>query len=122
MSAGLVLRTFKINSDLSISKIKEPDVPTGIIDDVNNKSDITLNNYPNPFSQSTVFEITVNSPTLARLQLYDYLGNEVLTLLNEHIDSGMYEVSYSSNDLPSGLYIAKLTAGKSIIYHKVVKK
>ncbi|MBL7975913.1 MAG: T9SS type A sorting domain-containing protein [Candidatus Kapabacteria bacterium] len=122
LSAGLVLRTFKINSDLSISKIKEPDVPTGIIDDVNNKSDITLNNYPNPFSQSTVFEITVNSPTLARLQLYDYLGNEVLTLLNEHIDSGMYEVSYSSNDLPSGLYIAKLTAGKSIIYHKVVKK
>ncbi|HSW54044.1 MAG TPA: S8 family serine peptidase [Ignavibacteriaceae bacterium] len=86
-------------------------------------------NYPNPFNPSTKIKFTVpNSPLSlgegqgVRLIVYDVLGNEVATLVNEELPAGEYEVDFHSNNnsdqsfrlvrnLSSGVYFYKLTAG-----------
>ena len=45
------------------------------------------------------------------LKIYDVLGNEVATLVNEEQTAGVYRADFSGSDLASGLYIAKITAG-----------
>jgi hypothetical protein len=76
-------------------------------------------NYPNPFNPSTTikFDIT-NNPlsrgvgeargVLTRLKVFDITGREVSTLINEHLSSGTYEVSFNSGNLPSGTYFYRL--------------
>ncbi|MFN3871700.1 MAG: T9SS type A sorting domain-containing protein [Ignavibacterium sp.] len=66
-------------------------------------------NYPNPFNPST--RISWQSPVGSRqtLKVYDVLGNEIRTLVDEHKEAGKYEVEFNANDIPSGIYIYKLT-------------
>jgi hypothetical protein len=52
------------------------------------------------------------------LKVYDALGNEVATLVNEVKSAGTYEVSFEAFNLPSGIYFAKLTSGNQI---KIIK-
>ena len=77
-------------------------------------------NYPNPFNPSTKikFEILGGQLTTSNVQLiiYDILGKEIATLVNEKLSPGTYEVPFSinqlpNNQLPSGLYFYTLTAG-----------
>jgi len=67
-------------------------------------------NYPNPFNPSTVisFQLAVNS--FASLKVYDLLGREVSTLVNEKLNSGIYEVDFDGSDFASGVYYYTLTA------------
>ncbi len=68
-------------------------------------------NYPNPFNPST--KISWQSPTGTHqtLKVYDVLGNEVATLVNEEKPAGSYEVEFNASQLSSGVYFYKLTAG-----------
>lgn len=69
-------------------------------------------NYPNPFNPST--QISWQAPVSGwqTLKVYDILGNEVATLVDEQKEAGSYSVSFSGDDLASGLYIYRLsTAG-----------
>ena len=68
-------------------------------------------NYPNPFNPSTSIEYSVPEESFVELKVYDVLGNEVATLVNEERIAGVYRADFSGNDLASGLYIARLTAG-----------
>ncbi len=67
-------------------------------------------NYPNPFNPSTVisFQLAVNS--FASLKVYDLLGREVATLVNEKLQPGTYEVDWDGTNYSSGLYYYKLVA------------
>jgi hypothetical protein len=69
-------------------------------------------NYPNPFNPSTVisWQLAVSSHVL--LKVYDVLGNEVATLVNETKSSGRYEVVFDGANFSSGLYLYELKAGK----------
>ncbi|HAX49033.1 MAG TPA: YCF48-related protein [Ignavibacteria bacterium] len=74
-------------------------------------------NYPNPFNPSTKikFEIPVNVETTRRvvsLSIFDILGREVRTLVNENLKHGIYEADFNAADLPSGVYFYKLNAGE----------
>lgn len=75
-------------------------------------------NSPNPFNPTT--RITFRIPTLkpqthVALKVYDVLGREVRTLVNEVLDSGFRSVEFDARDLPSGVYFYRLTAdGRSI--------
>ncbi|MFH1527080.1 MAG: T9SS type A sorting domain-containing protein [Bacteroidota bacterium] len=69
-------------------------------------------NYPNPFNPRTVIKFQVPSSKFVKLQVYDLLGREAQTLVNEYKSSGTYEVSFDASSLASGLYFYKLTAGK----------
>ncbi len=68
-------------------------------------------NYPNPFNPSTT--ISWQSPVGSRqtLKVYDILGNEVATLVDEYREAGRYEVEFNASQLSSGIYFYKLTAG-----------
>lgn len=67
-------------------------------------------NYPNPFNPST--KISWQSPvgSYQTLKVYDLLGNEVATLVNEYRDAGRYEIIFDASQLASGVYFYKLEA------------
>ncbi len=79
-----------------------------------------LQNYPNPFNPSTVisFQLAVNS--FASLKVYDILGREVATLVNEQLQPGTYEVDWDGSKFASGVYYYKLIAGNYIETKKMV--
>lgn len=88
-----------------------------------------FNNYPNPFSEKTTIGFTVlsqdfDSPTKAKLKIYDILGNEMATLLEDEFYWGFYEFEFSPRKqnliLSSGIYIISLISGDTFISKKIV--
>jgi hypothetical protein len=75
-------------------------------------------NYPNPFNPTTKIEYSLSEQSLVQLKVYDILGNEVATLVNEEQSAGSYRADFNGAGLSSGLYIAKLQAGN---YTKTIK-
>jgi len=68
-------------------------------------------NYPNPFNPSTKISYSLPEASFVTLKVYDMLGREIVTLVNEAKPSGKYEVEFNASELPSGTYVYKLTAG-----------
>jgi hypothetical protein len=68
-------------------------------------------NYPNPFNPATKIEFNLANNGLVSLKIYDMIGTEVSTLVNEYRPAGNYEVTFNASDLPSGIYLAKLSSG-----------
>ena len=84
-------------------------------------------NYPNPFNPSTKIKYSIPSVTLSEvegslvtLKVYDLLGNEVATLVNEEKPAGEYEVEFDGGDLPSGIYFYQLKAGSFVETKKMI--
>lgn len=71
-------------------------------------------NYPNPFNPSTKIEYSIPSESFVQLKVYDILGNEVSTLVNEEQSAGTYRADFFGSNLASGLYVAQLKAGKMV--------
>jgi hypothetical protein len=69
-------------------------------------------NYPNPFNPSTTIRYAIEKESDVRIKVYDLLGNEITTLVNEVKPAGIYEVDFNAGNLPGGVYFYKLTAGK----------
>jgi len=68
-------------------------------------------NYPNPFNPVTHLGFGISNLGFVSLKLYDVLGNEITTLVNEIKPSGYYEIEFNGSGLPSGIYYYKLEAG-----------
>jgi hypothetical protein len=68
-------------------------------------------NYPNPFNPSTNIRFSISVQLFTTLKVYDVLGNEVATLVNEEKPVGSYEVNFNASMLASGIYYYRLTAG-----------
>ncbi len=68
-------------------------------------------NYPNPFNPTTNFQFSIVSPQLVSLKIYNVLGQEVATLVNELKQSGVYQVTWDAGGLSSGVYYYQLHAG-----------
>jgi hypothetical protein len=77
-------------------------------------------NYPNPFNPSTSFEFRVPSFGLVSLKVFDALGREVATLVNEVKTPGVYRLAWEAGALPSGVYFYRLTAGSFTDTKKLV--
>jgi hypothetical protein len=77
-------------------------------------------NYPNPFNPST--KISWQSPvgSYQTLKIYDVLGNEVATLVNEYREAGRYEVEFDARALASGIYFYRLQAGSFVETKKML--
>jgi photosystem II stability/assembly factor-like uncharacterized protein len=81
---------------------------------------IETQNYPNPFNPSTLISFTLPEQTDVELRIYDVLGKEVATLVNESKPAGSYEVEWNASDLPSGVYIYQLRTGTSVQMKKMM--
>ncbi len=68
-------------------------------------------NYPNPFNPSTTIRYQIPQDGIVTLKIYDILGSEVATLVNEQKAAGKYEVNFNASSLASGVYIYKIQAG-----------
>ncbi|UCC79514.1 MAG: T9SS type A sorting domain-containing protein [Candidatus Zixiibacteriota bacterium] len=75
---------------------------------------LSLQNYPNPFNSETKIEFTIVNSTVVRLAVYDLLGREVLTLVDEYRHSGLYTATFEANDLSSGIYFCRLQVGEVV--------
>lgn len=73
------------------------------------------NNFPNPFNPVTEIGYQVKSNSFVKLKIFNVLGNEVATLVNEEKSAGKYSVKFdavsTNNQLPSGIYYCTMTAG-----------
>jgi photosystem II stability/assembly factor-like uncharacterized protein len=67
-------------------------------------------NYPNPFNPSTKISWQIAKSSFVVLKIYDLLGNEVVTLVNEEKPAGIYEVEFDASSLSSGTYFYRLTS------------
>ena len=72
---------------------------------------VLFQNYPNPFNPTTIIQYAINSRQFISLNVYDVLGNEIAILVNEEKPSGTYEVEFDASNLPSGVYMYRLTSG-----------
>ena len=77
-------------------------------------------NFPNPFNPATTIQYQLPSTSNVSLKIYDVLGNEVLTLINEKQDAGYKEVKFNANRYASGMYIYRLTADKYVSTKKML--
>ena len=77
-------------------------------------------NYPNPFNPSTTINYSLPKTGHVTLKVYDVLGKEVATLVNEEESSGNYHIQFNANKLASGVYFYRLSAGNSVTTKKLV--
>jgi photosystem II stability/assembly factor-like uncharacterized protein len=87
-----------------------------VVNNVQNQSTIPesfklYQNYPNPFNPTTKLSFIIGNSSFVTLKVYDVLGKEVATLVNEEKSSGKYSVNFNANNLASGIYFYKLQAG-----------
>jgi len=68
-------------------------------------------NYPNPFNPATTIEFSIPEQSKVTLKIFDVLGREVATLVNEQKNAGNYQVNFDASNLASGLYIYTIKAG-----------
>lgn len=79
-------------------------------------------NYPNPFNPVTIIKYSISKKDLITLKIYDVLGKEIATLVNQILDKGNYEFKFDANrfGLSSGVYFYVLKSGSNYIVKKFV--
>jgi hypothetical protein len=77
-------------------------------------------NFPNPFNPSTRISYSIAENSFITLKVYDILGNEIATLVNEEKPAGKYDAEFDANNFSSGIYFYRMTAGKLIETKKMI--
>lgn len=77
-------------------------------------------NFPNPFNPSTKIKFQIPKDGFVSLKVYDILGNEITTLVNEEKSRGRYEVNFNGSSLANGAYIYKIQSGDFISSKKMI--
>ena len=104
-----------------------PKFPVKILASTSTEEDFILptdfvlyQNYPNPFNPSTKLSFVIGHSSSVSLKVYDVLGNEVSILIDEQKAPGEYEVVFSANELPSGIYYYRLESENFVQTRKMV--
>ena len=127
------LKTFSLDQSVSYSMVIEISTLSSIADaGVAPGRFALMQNYPNPFNPVTTIKYTVGvagdkwqvagaaGASKTMLVVYDVLGREVATLVNEEKRAGSYEASFDGSNLANGLYIYRLSAGPYVESRKMV--
>lgn len=96
--------------------------PTGAAEENNNVPAHFLldQNYPNPFNSSTIIKYHVPSAGTVSLKIYDVIGNEIGTLVNEEKSPGIYRTEWNAGSHPSGIYFCRLQTGNFVSSMKMI--
>ena len=87
--------------------------------DIGEKNFILEQNFPNPFNPSTVISYRLPVTSEVTLKVYNVLGNEVATLVDEYKPAGSYETKFDASGLASGIYFYQLKAGTFVQTNKM---
>jgi len=96
------------------------DVVSDVEDEIQPLTFQLKQNYPNPFNPSTKINYQISQNDFVSLKVYNILGNEVTTLVNENKPAGSYEVNFDASLLSSGTYFYKLQAGSFVETKKMI--
>jgi len=94
---------FWLQGTIQVSSVEEIDFPPTVFS--------LSQNYPNPFNPSTTIHFTVPQNNQVTLKIFDVMGKEVATLINEEKSEGNYEIEFNATNLPSSIYFYQLRAG-----------
>ena len=99
---------------IKVSSTRIGDITVGVEEEENLlPAEFTLyQNYPNPFNPETTIKFDIPESDFVTLKIYDVLGNEIKTLVNENKSPGSYNVKFNGRGLASGMYIYKLSTSK----------
>lgn len=106
--------------DVFVGNLSGPPLGTGTQHELNISSSFILEqNYPNPFNPVTTigFQLPVNNHV--KISIFNVTGSEIAVLVNEFRNAGSYRVSFDGAELPSGIYICKMTAGDFTVTRKM---
>jgi hypothetical protein len=81
---------------------------------------LSLEQYPNPFSETTTFRLSLAAPTFVRLVVYDVLGRTITTVAAGHLPAGEHQLPWNAAGLPAGLYLCRLEAGHFVQHHTAI--
>ena len=94
---------------------------TDVKDDEQLPKEFTLyQNYPNPFNPSTKISWQLPVGNIVKLKVYDILGREIITLVNEYKPLGKYETEFNAANFPSGVYFYRIQAGSFVETKKMM--
>ncbi len=77
-------------------------------------------NYPNPFNPETVIDYQLPANNFVTIKVYNTLGQEIITLVNNYMDAGSHSVKFNGSKLPGGVYIYRLSAGNHTAARKLL--
>lgn len=100
-------------------RIFNPDSSTNVEDEILADDFLLYQNYPNPFNPSTTIQYSIGKSSFVTLQVFDILGNEVASLVNEYKQSGNYRINFNAQHLTSGIYFYRLISNNKILTKKL---
>jgi hypothetical protein len=124
----LILSSFTSNNNISPIKIVScsdlpPQPPSLLIPSNNNLIIVDFRleqNYPNPFNPVTDIRYLILNIAQVTLKIYDLVGREIATLVNDVKQPGEYSVEWNAEGLPSGIYFCKISAGTFVDTKKML--
>jgi len=116
---------FNFNFDISIDEWLYWKDSISIVTSVEDKNTLPVNyklsqNYPNPFNSMTRIRYQIPELSLVTLRVYDVLGNEITSLVNDEKTVGNYQVGFDASSLSSGIYFYRLQAGEFVETKKMI--
>ncbi|NWF88464.1 MAG: T9SS type A sorting domain-containing protein [Ignavibacteriaceae bacterium] len=101
---------------------EEIKVIVGVEDDYKQVAEnyLLTQNYPNPFNPSTKITYSIPSRSTVRIEIFNSLGQQVNTLVNEEKEAGSYEIEFDGEGLTSGVYYYQLLAGDFLQTRKMI--
>jgi len=114
-TSGIALISEIQNKENLMSKENEPNLSNN-----EKESYFEAKNYPNPFNPSTTISFTLKEGTNVKLTVYDRLGREVKTLVDENKSAGTYTIEFNASGLPSGIYFYRIKTDSRTEVRKMI--
>lgn len=99
------------NQPLTDVRLSDAEVPAGFS---------LSQNYPNPFNPATTIRFALPDQATTSLRVYDIVGKEIATLVNENLQAGAYEIRFDASAFASGTYIYRLQAGDQVATRRMI--
>jgi len=122
---GLYLEKLEGGSRMDLAGCTINGVAYGVMTDVEDEPtpssyELTIQNYPNPFNNQTFIQYTIPKNEFIKLTMYDILGREIETLVNEVQTQGKHSIPWQAKGLSSGVYFAVLKYQNKIATQKII--
>ena len=79
-----------------------------------------LQNFPNPFNPTTNIKFDIPKKSFVKLVIYNLLGKEITTFVNEELNSGSYQADWNASEYPSGIYFFRIEAEDFVLTKSMV--